>query len=87
MKGILVQFKNEEQPRIDTVLDTLNENLEESGAALSKINDTFGFVSDIVSCANKYSKVVMIGLAVFVGVVFLDFVIAFFVLLRWALGV
>ena len=87
LKGILVQFKNEEQPRIDTVLDTLNENLEESGAALSKINDTFGFVSDIVSCANKYSKVVMIGLAVFVGVVFLDFVIAFFVLLRWALGV
>lgn len=86
LKGILEQFRNEEQPRIDTVLDTLNENLEETKSVISKIDDTLGFVPDVVSSFNKYSKLIKIGLAVFVGVVFLDFVVAFFVLLRMALG-
>lgn len=86
LKGILEQFRNEEQPRIDTVLDTLNENLEETRSAISKIDDTLDFVPDVVSSFNKYSKLIKIGLAVFVGVVFLDFVVAFFVLLRMALG-
>lgn len=86
LKGVLEQFRNEEQPRIDTVLDTLNENLEETKSVISKIDDTLGFVPDVVSSFNKYSKLIKIGLAVFVGVVFLDFVVAFFVLLRMALG-
>jgi len=86
LKGILEQFRNEEQPRIDTVLDTLNENLEETKSVISKIDDTLGFVPDAVSLFNKYSKLIKIGVGVFVGVVFLDFVVAFFVLLRMALG-
>ncbi len=86
LKGVLEQFRNEEQPRIDTVLDTLNENLEETKSVISKIDDTLGFVPDVVSSFNKYSKLIKIGLAIFVGVVFLDFVVAFFVLLRMALG-
>jgi len=86
LKGILEQFKNEEQPRIDTVLDTLNDNLEETKSVISKIDDTLDFVPDVVSSFGKYSKLIKIGLAVFVGVVFLDFVVAFFVLLRMALG-
>ena len=86
LKEILEQFRNEEQPKIDTVLNTLNENLEETRSIISKIDDTLSFVPNMISSFGKYSKFIKIGLVVFVGVVFLDFVVAFFVLSRMALG-
>ncbi|MBW6518114.1 MAG: hypothetical protein K0A89_06395 [ANME-2 cluster archaeon] len=85
-KDILERFRTEEQPRVDTVLDTLNGNLVESKETLTKINDSLDSAQGAVSFFNKNAKMIKLGLGVFCGVIFLDLLLALFVLIRMSLG-
>lgn len=86
IKEILERVRTEEQPRIEKVLDTLNGNLEESKEALSRVNDSLESTQGALSFVNKHSGTIKIAVGVFAGVIVLDLVLAFFVLLRMALG-
>ncbi len=85
-KDVLVRVRTEEQPRIDTVLDTLNENLEESKETLERVNRSLASVQDMFSFVDNNSGLVKIGLAAVGGVVFLDLLVGLFVLIRMVLG-
>lgn len=87
LKKILERVRSEEQPRVDTVLDTLNENLEESKETLSKVNKSLDSAQGMISFLEKNSTLIMIGLGVVGAVVFLDLLLVLIVLLRMALGV
>ena len=86
IKEILERVKKEEQPRIEKVLDTLNGNLEESKEALSRVNDSLESTQGALSFVNKHSGTIKIAAGIFAGVIVLDLVLVFFVLLRMALG-
>ncbi|MEA1985408.1 MAG: hypothetical protein U9N13_07130 [Euryarchaeota archaeon] len=85
-KDVLERVRTEEQPRIDTVLDTLNENLEESKETLERVNSSLASVQGMFSFVENNSGLVKIGLAAVGGVVFLDLLVGLFVLIRMALG-
>ena len=86
IKSILERVRSEEQPRIEKVLDTLNGNLEESKEALSRVNDSIESTQGMFTFFNKHSGTIKIAVGIFAGVIVLDLVLAFFVLLRMALG-
>ncbi|MHC1576930.1 MAG: hypothetical protein ACXQTE_06200, partial [Methanosarcinaceae archaeon] len=62
-KDVLERVRTEEQPRIDTVLDTLNENLEESKETLKRVNSSLASVQGMFSFVENNSGLVKIGLA------------------------
>lgn len=87
LKKILERVRAEEQPRVETVLDTLNENLEESKETLSKVNKSLDSAQGMISFLEKNSNLIKIGLGVVGAVVFLDLLLVLIVLLRMVLGV
>lgn len=84
LKEILERVRNQEQPKIETTLDLVNGNLEESKKTLSGINSTLDSVKGITSFVNKNATLILIGLGIFGAVVFLDLLVALIVLLKMA---
>ncbi len=80
---VLDRFHDEEQPRVEAVLDNLNENLEESKQTFSKVNDTLDLVQGVLSgVENKYVKY---GLMAIGGLILLNLVLGLIVLVRISL--
>ncbi len=84
LKAILERVRTQEQPRIETTLDLVNSNLEESRNTLSGINSTLDSVKGITSFINKNSTLILIGLGIFGAVIFLDLLVALIVLVKMA---
>ncbi len=84
LKTILERVMTQEQPRIETTLDLVNSNLEESRKALSGINSTLDYVKGITSFINNNSTLILIGLGIFGAVIFLDLLVALIVLVKIA---
>ncbi len=85
LKAILERVRTQEQPRIETTLDLVNSNLEESRNTLSGINSTLDSVKGITSFIDKNSTLILIGLGIFGAVIFLDLLVALIVLVKMAL--
>ncbi len=80
---VLDRFHDEEQPRVEAVLDNLNENLGESKETFSKVNDTLDLVQGILSGVdNKYVKYGLIAIG---GLILLNLLLGLIVLVRISL--
>ena len=87
LHGILENVRTEHQPRIDTVLDSLNENLVESKSTLAKANDTMESVQSALSILNFNTKYVKYGAMAIGGLIVLNLFVGLIVLTRAAFGI
>jgi len=56
IKAILERVRTQEQPRIETTLDLVNNNLEESKKTLTGINSILDSFKGVTSFFSKYSR-------------------------------
>jgi len=82
---ILKGVRTEEQPRIDTLLDSLNETLIESKETMSEVKDAVKPISGIVESFEKIKKLLLIGVACLGGLIVLDLLAALIVLIKIAI--
>lgn len=81
------RFRTEEQPRIETILDSVNDNLTESKEALANVKDLVGSLQGTFEFISKNAGMIKIGAAVFGGVIFLNLLMGLIVLTRAAFGI
>ena len=79
IKEILERFNSEEQPRIEDILDSVNDNLVESKEVIKKVNSVLGWISDFT---NKHKLLVKIASGVALGAVALTLVLIPILLIR-----
>ncbi|MDY6932068.1 MAG: hypothetical protein SVJ22_09175 [Halobacteriota archaeon] len=79
IKEILERFNSEEQPRIEDILDSINDNLVESKEAMGKVNTAFGWISDF---ASKHERLVKIAGGVALGALALTLVLIPILIIR-----
>lgn len=84
---ILENIRTDQQPRIDKVLDTLNDNLEESKSTLSKANDTMETIQKALSILDFDTKYIKYGAIAIGGLVVLNLFVGLIVLTRAAFGI
>lgn len=87
LHGIMENVRTEHQPRIDTVLDNLNANLEESKSTIAKANDTMESVQSALSILDFNTKYVKYGALAIGGLVVLNLLVGLIVLTRAAFGI
>ncbi|RNI15485.1 hypothetical protein EFE42_01795 [Methanohalophilus sp. RSK] len=85
--GILESLRSDQQPRINTVLDNLNDNLEESKETLSKANDTMDSVQQSLSIFDFNTTWLKYGVMAIGGLVVLNLLMGLIVLTRTAFGI
>ncbi|OFV68397.1 MAG: hypothetical protein SCAL_000073 [Candidatus Syntrophoarchaeum caldarius] len=78
-EDILKRFNTEEQPRIEAILDSVNDNLRESRDLINKANTTFEKVSDF---AGNHNLLVKMALGVVGGAVVLTLILIPIALIR-----
>jgi hypothetical protein len=83
---ILENVRTEQQPRIDKVLDNINNNLEESRSTLAKANDTMETIQTALSILDFDTKYIKYGAMAIGGLVVLNLFVGLIVLTRAALG-
>ena len=81
------RFRTEEQPRIETILDSVNDNLTESKEALANAKDLIGSLQGPFEFMSKNAGMIKIGAAVFGGIIFLNLFMGLIVLTRAAFGI
>ncbi len=86
LHGVLGNFRTEEQPRIDLVLDNVNANLEESKQTFSRANDTMDSVKNALSILDFDTKYIKIGAMTIGGLIVLDLFVGLIALIRMVLG-
>ena len=81
------RFRTEEQPRIETILDSVNDNLTESKEALANAKDLIGSLQGPFEFMSKNAGMIKIGATVFGGIIFLNLFMGLIVLTRAAFGI
>ncbi|ADE36425.1 hypothetical protein [Methanohalophilus mahii] len=84
---VLESVHSDQQPRINTVLDNLNDNLEESKETLSKANDTMDSVQQSLSIFDFNTTWLKYGVMAIGGLVVLNLLMGLIVLTRSAFGI
>ena len=78
-EDILKRIHDEEQPRIEAILDSVNDNLLETKEAIGNANSILGKVSDFV---NDHPKLVKIGFGVAGGAIAITLILIPILLIR-----
>lgn len=87
IEGTIERFRTESQPRIETVLDSVNATVVEATAVLSSLNTSLGSVQGAFDTIAKYSLWIKIGLGVSAGLSVLILLMSLIVLFRLAFGI
>ncbi|WP_459202152.1 hypothetical protein [Methanococcus sp. CF] len=82
---ILKGVRTQEQPRIDKLLDSLNDTLDETKLTISEVKDTIGPIQELIDGCSNLEKPLKIGLMVFGGLLVLDLLAALVVLVKIAI--
>lgn len=85
--GVLESLHRDQQPRINTVLDNLNDNLKESKETFSKANDTMDSVQKSLSIFDFNTTWLKYGVMAIGGLVVLNLLMGLIVLTRTAFGI
>lgn len=87
IRQTIARFREESQPRVESVLDNVNATVVESTAVLSNVNKSLESVQDAFDVLARYSLYIKIGLAVAGGLILLILVVSLIVLFRLAFGI
>ncbi|AVB75872.1 hypothetical protein [Methanococcus maripaludis] len=82
---ILKGVKEEEQPRIDKLLDSLNDTLDETKLTISEVKTTIEPIRGLIDSFSGLEKPLKIGLILFGALLVLDLLAAFIVLVKIAI--
>ncbi|MDG6243683.1 MAG: hypothetical protein QCH31_04725 [Methanolobus sp.] len=86
LHGVLKNVRTEEQPRIDLLLDNVNETLEEAKGTVEKANETMDSVKNALSILDFDTRYLKLGAMIVGGLVVLNLFVGLIVLVRMALG-
>ena len=86
-KQTIARFRTEGQPRIESVLDSVNATVMESKAVLSNVNKSLQSVQSVFDYLTKYNLYIKIGIGVAAGLILLILVMSLIVLFRLAFGI
>jgi len=87
VRQIVERFRAESQPRLETLLDTVNSTVAESRSMLTNINTSLEKTGGVLDFLNRHSLLVKIGLGITAGLAISILVLLLIVLIRLALTI
>jgi len=86
-RGTIARFRAESQPRMETLLDSVNATVAESRTVLEQINQSMEKSGGILDFLDRHGTLIKIGLGVFGGLTLFTMVMVLIVLIRLALTI
>jgi len=86
IRQVIARFRTEEQPRVGTLLDSVNLAVLKGKGLLANVNTSLGSVQGVFDYLAANSTYVKIGLGVLGGLILAILVMSLIVLIRLAIG-